>query len=441
MSAGEILIRGAQIVRSEEVFGADILIKDGRIADIGQIREGETVLDARGLTALPALIDTQVHFREPGLTHKEDLESGTRAALHGGVGTILEMPNTVPPTTTQSALDDKLQRAQGRAWCDYGFFVGASAENAEQLSALENAPGSPGIKVFMGSSTGSLLVEEDSVLEGVMWSGKRRFAVHAEDEARLRERKHLAEEAGDPAAHPIWRDAAAARIATERILRLIEKTGRPGHILHVSTLDELPLLAEAKRHGLPVTCEVTPQHLALDATAYESLGTKAQMNPPLRSGEHREALWKAVSAGLFDVFGSDHAPHTLEEKQKPYPASPSGMPGVQTMLPLLLTWAREGRIALQDIARMGAENAAALYGIRGKGRLAEGFDADVVLVDLDKEWTIDRHWLQSKCGWSPFEGWCVRGTIEHVFLRGQWVIRDGQRLGEPKGRPALYTWK
>jgi dihydroorotase len=433
----DLLIRGGRIVTSQHEEAADIGISGGKIAAIGDLMnaEAEEVLDARGLTILPGVIDTQVHFREPGMEHKEDLESGTRAAVMGGVTTIFEMPNTSPATTTQEALEDKLRRAEGRAWCDYAFFAGASAENASDLGRLENLPGTPGIKIFMGSSTGSLLVPDDDTLRKVLLNGKKRCPVHAEDHQRLESRKGLLSTPPTPKDHPKVRDAECARLATERLIRLSEETGRPVHILHVSTLEELPMIAEAKRRGVQVTAEITPQHLYFAAPdCYEKLGTRAQMNPPVRSQEHRDALREAVRSGLFDIVGSDHAPHTLEEKAKPYPASPSGMPGVQTLLPVMLNFVSEGLMGLGDLVRLASENPAKLYNIKGKGRVEQGYDADLVLVDEERREAVDKSWLQSKCGWSPYEGEELTGWPIHVVLRGRIAVRDRSLQGEPAGK-------
>ncbi|MFI5387869.1 MAG: dihydroorotase, partial [Fimbriimonadales bacterium] len=336
----DVLIRGGQIVSGSDVVEGDIGISGGKIAQVG-VLSGSTAdetIDAKGLHVMPGLIDTQVHFREPGMEHKEDIESGTSAAITGGVTSIFEMPNTNPTTTTREALDDKLSRAEGRAWCDYSFFVGASTDNIEELAELEMLPGTPGIKVFAGSSTGSLLVDSEDDLRRVLQNGIGRCPVHSEDEARNRERKSLMSANPHAREHPFLRDGESARISTERVLRISKEIGRPVHILHVSTADEIPLIEKAKVDGLGTTCEITPQHLWFSAPdAYDRLGSMAQMNPPIRSEDHRQALRSAVRAGLFDVVGSDHAPHTLEEKAKPYPQSPSGMPGVQTLLQVMLT--------------------------------------------------------------------------------------------------------
>ncbi len=441
--AFDLKIVGGTVVTGRGIFVADIGVTGGRITQIGDLGSevARETVSAAGLHILPGGIDTQVHFREPGLEHKEDIESGTRSAIMGGITTIFEMPNTNPATTTAEALSDKLDRANGRAWCDHAFFVGAAKDNAAELGRLELLPGTPGVKIFMGSSTGSLLVDDDESLRQVLRSYKTRSPIHAEDEDRLNERKGIGGPKPHVREHPNRRDPECARIATERILRLSAETYHPVHVLHISTADELPLLAEAKRKGLRTTCEVTPQHLTLNEEAYERIGTLAQMNPPVRDESHRLALWKAVKKGLFDVFGSDHAPHTLEEKSKPFPSSPSGMPGVQTMLPVFLEWVHRGELPLIQLVQMLCENPASLYGIAGKGRIEEGFDADLVLVDLNKEWTIEKDWLQSKCGWSPFEGMTVHGRIEHVYLRGEHQVRDRELVGTQSGTPVKFDWK
>ncbi len=426
---------------TSEALG-DIGIIGCKIAAIGDLKGSASAaeLNVSGLKVLPGLIDTQVHFREPGLEQKEDLESGSRAALMGGVTSYLEMPNTNPTTTNAWALEDKLSRAHGRSWAHYGFFVGASTENAEELSEYENLPGTPGIKIFMGSSTGPLLVGSDEDLRRVLQSGKKRCPIHAEDEPRNRERKSLISQQPHSREHPFLRDAESARLATERILRLSSETGRPVHILHVSTGEEPPMIAKAKALGLGTTAEVTPQHLYFHAPdCYDRLGTFAQMNPPIRSIKHQEALWKALEEGVFDVFGSDHAPHTLDEKALPYPTSPSGMPGVQTLLTVLLTFVNQQRLDLNTVVRMACENPAKLYGIHNKGRLEVGYDADLAIVDTDRKQIFDRRMVESKCGWSPYEGDVLTGWVEHVILNGTLAVRSNERLGSPAGTMLRFS--
>ncbi|MET0269656.1 MAG: dihydroorotase, partial [Sphingomonas sp.] len=308
-------------------------VRDGRIVGLGVTGDAGETIDCAGLMVLPGMIDSQVHFREPGLEAKEDLESGSRAAVLGGITAVFEMPNTKPNTDSAAAVEDKLARARDRMWCDHAFYVGATAANADHLGELERMPGTAGVKIFMGASTGDLLVAEDDALARVLASGSRRVAIHAEDEARMQAR--LSERIpGDPASHPVWRDDESAMLATRRILRLARAAGRRIHILHITTPAELELIG---RHKDIATCEVTPQHLTLAAEdAYPRLGTHAQMNPPIRSAAHRDGLWHWLAQGVPDVLGSDHAPHTLAEKAQAYPASPSGMPGVQTILPLML---------------------------------------------------------------------------------------------------------
>ena len=421
---------------------ADVGVSEGKIRAVGDL-SGESAretLDVGGLHVLPGAIDTQVHFREPGLTHKEDIEHGSLAAVCGGVTTFFEMPNTDPPTTTREALAWKLERARQTSWANYAFFIGASATNVEDLASLEMLPGTPGVKIFAGSSTGTLLVEDEELLRRVLQNGTRPCPVHSEDEARLRERKSLLSCNPHVREHPFIRDAEAARLCTERLIRLSRETGRPVHILHVSTKDELSLLSHAKQKGLKVTCEITPQHLTFTAADYESLGSLVQMNPPVRDLEHGLALWEALDEGLFDVFGSDHAPHTLEEKSQPYPKSPSGMPGVQTMLPVLLEYVAQGKLTLEKVVQMTAERPASLYGIADKGSVSEGLDADLAIFDLASSLTVTKEWLKSKCGWSPFEGRTLRGRPVHTIVGGKLAARDGAPA-ERAGACVNFSWK
>ncbi len=434
----DLIIRGGTVWTPSGPEQTDIAVRGGRIAAFGSFAEGLAVqeLAARGLMVLPGVVDTQVHFREPGLEHKEDLESGTRAAALGGVTAVFEMPNTSPSTTTAAAIADKLARAEGRTWTDHAFFVGAAGDNVDALAELERLPGVCGVKVFMGSSTGSLLVEDDDTLRRVLMSGRRRVAIHAEDEPRLRERKALLDESAGAAQHPHLRDAETAIRATTRIIRLARETGRRIHVLHITTADEVALLAA---HKDLVTCEVTPQHLTLSAPdCYERLGSYAQMNPPIREGVHTTGLWRGVREGVFDVIGSDHAPHTAAEKANAYPASPSGMPGVQTLLPLMLDHVNAGRLTLPRLVDLVCSGPARIYNIAGKGRIALGYDADFTLVDLAARREITKDWLASKCGWSPFDGMTVTGWPMATVVRGAVVMRDGELSGAPSGRPVRF---
>jgi dihydroorotase len=434
----DLLLRGGTVVTPSGAVATTVGVRAGRIAALGvpDTAPAAEVLDLRGLHVLPGVIDSQVHFREPGLEHKEDLESGTRGAVLGGVTTVFEMPNTSPNTDSPAALADKLARARGRTWCDHAFFLGATDANADSLGEWEGLPGCAGVKVFMGSSTGSLLVEDDTVLRRVLAGGRRRVAVHAEDEARLRARKAIAEEAADPSAHPDWRDVDTAVTATRRLLALARETGRRVHVLHITTAEELEMLAGARELA---TVEVTPQHLTLAAPdCYDGLGSFAQMNPPIREARHRAALWRAVADGLVDVIGSDHAPHTREEKSRPYPQCPSGMPGVQTLVPVMLAHVHVGRLSLERFVDLTSAGPARIYNIAGKGRIARGYDADFTIVDLDAEHTIDNAWIASTCGWTPFHGMPVTGWPVMTVIRGHVVMRDGATVGEPLGEPARF---
>jgi dihydroorotase len=435
----DLIVRGGTVMTPGGLVRADLGVTGGRIAEIGDLggAEADETLESSGLHILPGVIDTQVHFREPGAEHKENLASGTAAAALGGVTCVFEMPNTRPSTTTAEALDDKLARAAGRAHVDHAFFVGAAPENVAELGALERRPGCCGVKIFMGSSTGSLLVEDDETLLEVLKAGRRRCAVHAEDEERLRERLALVRGGANVDQHPVWRDEETALRATRRLMGLARRAGRRVHVLHVTTADEMALLAA---HKDIATVEVTPQHLTLAAPdCYERLGTLAQMNPPIRDEEHRAALWRAVRRCVVDVVGSDHAPHSLEEKAGQYPATPSGMPGVQTLLPLLLDHMNAGRLSLERLVDLTSAGPQRIYGIAGKGRIAVGYDADLTLVDLEARREITGDWLASKCGWSPFEGTSVTGWPVATILRGRAIARDGELLGAPSGRPARFV--
>lgn len=416
----------------------DVGVSNGKIVALGSLSasDGREVVDCRGLHVLPGVIDSQVHFREPGLEHKEDLATGTAAAALGGVVAIFEMPNTKPSTTTPDDLTEKLRLAQGRAWVDHAFFLGAAAENLDRLTDWERMEGCAGVKVFMGSSTGSLLVEDDKDIARVLASGIRRVAVHCEDEARLRERFALVKDGAPPTQHPVWRDVETALKATKRLIALAETAKRRVHVLHVTTADEMAFL---QHHKDLASVEVCPQHLTLAGPeAYERLGTYAQMNPPIRDKHHQDALWKAVREGVADVLGSDHAPHTKEEKDKPYPQSPSGMPGVQTLVPLMLDHINAGRLTLERFVDMTSAGPARIYNIAGKGRIALGYDGDFTLVDLKAQKRISNMWIASKCGWTPFDGMRVTGWPMATIIRGRIVMREDTLIGDAAGKPVRF---
>ncbi|HVZ00164.1 MAG TPA: dihydroorotase [Dongiaceae bacterium] len=436
--AFDLTVLGATVWTVNGPERTDIGVIDGRIAALGDLARAKAAatLEATHLTVLPGAIDTQVHFREPGLTHKEDLESGTAGAALGGITAIFEMPNTNPNTLDGQDIADKLARAKGRAWVDHAFFVGASEENVGTLAETERVPGCAGVKIFMGSSTGSLLVAEDESLEKVLANVRRRVAIHAEDEARLRERLPLVKNGADPSMHPVWRDAETALRATTRILAIARKYGKRIHVLHVSTADEVPLLAA---HKDVATMECLTHHLTFAAPeCYERLGTFAQMNPPVRDARHREALWQAVRDGVVDCIGSDHAPHTREEKAKPYPQSPSGMPGVQTLLPVMLDHMNAGRLSLHRLVDLTSAGPARIYNIAGKGRIALGYDADLSIVDLRATREITNDWIRTKCGWTPYAGMKVTGWPKATVIRGRIVMREDELLDRPAGAPVRF---
>jgi dihydroorotase len=434
----DLLIRGGMVATPGGIASADIGVKGGRIAAIGRLSSSKAaeLFEAKGLHVLPGVIDSQVHFREPGNEHKEDLETGSRAAILGGVTGVFEMPNTAPPTTSRAAIDDKLARARGRMHCDYAFYAGATPANIGALAELERLPGVCGVKAFLGSSTGSLLLNNPDDILAALKAGRRRMAVHSEDEDRLIARKPFAER-GKPETHPVWRDAEAARASTERVLKLAKQAGRRLHVLHVTTADELPLLAAAKDIA---TAETTPQHLTLSAPeCYERLGAYAQMNPPIRDEAHRQALWKAVNEGVIDVIGSDHAPHTRAEKDKVYPDTPSGMPGVQTLVTLLLDHVANGRMSLERFVDITAHGPQRIFGIAGKGRIAVGYDADFTIADLNLTRTIENKWIASRCGWTPFDGMKTKGWAVAAILRGAVVMRDFALTKQSTGQPLRFV--
>jgi dihydroorotase len=435
ISTTELLIRNARILLPEGDFLlGDVLIQNGQISQVSpKISATVPEIDAQGLTLLPGVIDPQVHFREPGLEHKEDLFTATRACARGGVTSFLEMPNTRPLTTTQAALNDKLQRAAQKCLVNFGFFIGATPENLPDL--LEANP-TCGIKIFMGSMHGPLLVSTEEELDPIFARGTRLIAVHAEDQGRISERRKQFEGITDPAIHSQIQDNQAALNATKLALKLSKKYQRRLHILHLSTAEEAELLRQDKPSW--VTAEVTPQHLLLNVSAYEKIGTLAQMNPPLRMERDNEVLWQALLDGVIDFIATDHAPHTLEEKGKGYPNTPSGMPGVETSLPLMLTQAMQGRCSVAQVSDWMSTAVAKAYKIPHKGLIAPGYDADLVLVDLENYHPVLREELQTKCGWSPFEGWNLTGWPQYTIVGGQIVCDRGQIHAEVHGKALTF---
>ena len=433
----DLIVRGGEVINHAGRGLADVGVRNGKIAfvgDLGHADAGE-VFDATGLTVMPGVIDSQVHFREPGLEWKEDLESGSRGAVLGGVTTVFEMPNTEPTTTDPDALADKLARARGRMHTDHAFYVGGTHNNAPFLGELERLPGCCGVKVFMGASTGTLLVPDDEGVGLILRNINRRGTFHSEDEYRLAERRPLAR-TGDWTSHPEVRDAESAIRSTRRLVKLARSLGKRIHVLHVTTADEIEFLSHNKDVA---SVELTPQHLTLAAPeAYERLKGYAQMNPPIRDAHHRAALWRGLATGVADVLGSDHAPHTAEEKARPYPASPSGMPGVQTLLPIMLTHVAEGSLTLERLVDLTSHGPQRIFGLADKGRMAEGFDADLTLVDLAAVRTIRHADTASRAGWTPFDGFEAQGWPMATIIRGRVVMREGEVTAPHIGEPARF---
>ncbi|MBD2202444.1 dihydroorotase [Calothrix sp. FACHB-1219] len=436
-SAKSLLIRHAQIILPNgELMVGDVLTRDRQIVEVAPEISTNTAtseIDATGLTLLPGVIDPQVHFREPGLEHKEDLFTASCACAKGGVTSFLEMPNTRPLTINQEALDDKLLRASNKCLVNYGFFIGATADN---LPDLLTAKPTPGIKIFMGSMHGQLLVDQDAALEAIFSQGDRLIAVHAEDQARINQRRQEFAGIHDLAIHSQIQDNEAALLATKLALKLSKKYQRRLHILHMSTAEEAELLRQDKPSW--VTAEVTPQHLVLNTSAYETIGTLAQMNPPLRSPHDNEVLWQALRDGVIDFIATDHAPHTLAEKAQTYPNSPSGMPGVETSLAVMLTAAKEGKCTVAQVVHWMSKAVAVAYGIPNKGAIAPGYDADLVLVDLDTYRPVLREELLTKCGWSPFEGWNLTGWAVTTIVGGEIVYDKGKLNTAVRGQVLTF---
>jgi dihydroorotase len=433
----DLIIRNADIINHAGRGKGDIGIANGKFAAFGDLAQASAaeIFDASGLLAMPGVIDTQVHFREPGLEWKEDLETGSQAAVMGGVVAVFEMPNTNPTTTDHDAFYDKLKRARHRMHCDHAFYVGGTHENIHHLGDLERLPGCCGVKVFMGASTGTLLIADDAGVAAVLGAVRRRATFHSEDEFRLAERRPLARE-GDWTSHDFVRDPQSAIQSTQRLVRLAREAGKRIHVLHVTTREEIEFL---KEHKDVATVEITPQHLTLEAPeAYERLKGLAQMNPPIRDRYHVEGLWRGITGGIADVLGSDHAPHTLEEKAKPYPASPSGMPGVQTLLPVMLNHVAQGRMSLERLVDLTSAGAQRVFGVANKGRMAEGYDGDVTLVDLKHKRVLRHADMRTRSGWTPFDGLEVTGWPKATIIRGRIVMRDDEIVGPSQGEACRF---
>ena len=414
----------------------DIGIKQGKIVDIGSSKdESKETFDAENLTVLPGCIDTQVHFREPGSTDTEDLNSGSRAAVMGGITSVFEMPNTKPPTTNFDEFEKKINIAK-KMYCNHAFFFGATAENYETLEKLKDLKGCCGIKLFAGSSTGNLLVDKEDDIEKVFKHASKVVAVHSEDEEILKIRKKLIVK-GNVKTHPVWRNEEVAMSSTRKIVKIAKRFNKKAHILHITTKEEIDFLSQNKGN---ITFEITPQHLTFHAPdCYDKIGTYAQMNPPIRNKNHQDRLWYAIKNNYNDTIGSDHAPHLKVNKDKPYPDSPSGMPGVQTLLPVMLNHINNGKLRLEQLMKFICENPVKIFGIKNKGYIKKDFDADLTIVDLNRKITIDNKDMQSKCKWSPYHGQTFKGTPVATIVSGKIKMKNGSLIGEPEGTPLEFV--
>ena len=431
-----LIIKNGSCYIDGKLTKTDIGLSDGKIAKIGKIElNSSKVYDATDKVILPGIIDTQVHFREPGSTDAEDLESGSRAAVLGGVTSLFEMPNTNPPTANLVEFDKKLKAAKNRMHSNYAFYFGATPDNTDQLADLKNVEGCCGVKLFAGSSTGNLLVDKEADIEKVISSSNRIVSIHSEDEDIIKLRKKFIKK-GDVHSHPEWRNVECAMSSTRRVVKIAERYNKKIHVLHVTTKDEVDFLAIHKKN---VTFETTPQHLTLYAPdCYDKLGTYAQMNPPLRTKEHYDRLWVAIKNNIVDVLGSDHAPHLKINKDKIYPDTPSGMPGVQTIFPVMLDHVNSGKLSLEQLINLMCENPCRIFGIKNKGYINEGFDADLTIADMNKEVVIKDEMIASKCGWTPFNNYKVKGFPVGTIVNGNLVMSDGKVVLESKGQPLKF---
>ncbi len=431
-----LIIKNGTCYIDGKLVNTDITVSGGKIKSIGKADlNNHKVYDAENKIVLPGIIDTQVHFREPGSTDAEDLESGSRAAVLGGVTSLFEMPNTNPPTANLVEFEKKLKAAKNRMHSNYAFYFGATPSNTDQLAQLKNVEGCCGVKLFAGSSTGNLLVDKEADIEKVISSSDRVVSIHSEDEDIIKLRKKFIRK-GDVHSHHEWRNVECAMSSTRRVVKIAERYNKKIHVLHVTTKDEVDFLAMHKKN---VTFETTPQHLTLYAPdCYDKLGTYAQMNPPLRGKEHYDRLWTAIKNNIVDVLGSDHAPHLKANKDKEYPDSPSGMPGVQTIFPVMIDHVNNGKLTLNQLINLMCENPCKIFGIKNKGFIKEGFDADLTIVDMKKEVIIKDEMIASKCGWTPFNNYKVKGFPVGTIVNGILVMSDGKILVESRGKPLSF---
>ena len=429
-----LLIRGGHCVRPDGVTQQNILIENGTFLDFDPPASAHTddLIDASGKHVFPGLIDDQVHFREPGLTHKEDLRTGSMSAAKGGVTAFMEMPNTSPNTTSAAALSAKLARAKRSCVVDYGFFAGATGQNTAWLREETRACG---IKIFIGSSTGDLLVDEQEALEEIFAETWLPIAAHCEDETLVRANAAALDGGRAISDHSKIRNAEAAAKSAARTIDLARRHKHRFHLLHVSSAAECDVLRERPEW---VTAEACPHHLFFDTTDYDRLGSRVQMNPALKSPEDKEAVWAALHDGTIEVLATDHAPHTLEEKDQPYPRSPSGLPSIEWLLPLMINAATNGRCTFEQIAGWGAANPAKVWDLKGKGYLETGLDADFSIVDTEAVSEVQDGSQVTKCNWSPWHGSTLRGTVCSTRVRGLPAYNEGQFADPGSGKPLRY---
>lgn len=433
----DLIIKNGSCFIEGNLVKTDIGINKNKISHIGNLENENSneIYDAENLIVLPGCLDTQVHFREPGSTDAEDLNSGSRAAIVGGITGVFEMPNTNPPTSNKKEFQNKLNLAKNRMYCNYAFYFGATPENQDELADLKSLEGCCGVKLFAGSSTGNLLVHKEEDIEKVFASTSKIVSVHSEDEEILNQRKKLREK-GNVLTHPIWRNEESAISSTRRIVKIALRLNKKAHILHVTTKEEVDFLSQNKGN---ITFEITPQHLTLTSPeCYEKLGAFAQMNPPIRDKSHYDRLWYAVRNNYNDTIGSDHAPHLKENKLKDYPETPSGMPGVQTLMPVMLNHINEGRLKLEQLIKLLCENPVKIFGIKNKGYIKKDYDADFTIIDMNKLIEIKNEKIESKCGWSPFNGHKFKGTPVATIVNGKIKMKDGVILGDPEGTPLQF---
>ena len=433
----DLIIKNGSCFIDGKLQKINLGVKGGKITEIGEIakEKASKEFNAENLIVLPGCIDTQVHFREPGSTDAEDLHSGSRAAIVGGITSVFEMPNTNPPTTTKHEFNKKLSLANNRMYCNYAFYFGATPNNFDELKKVNQLEGCCGIKLFAGSSTGNLLVDKEEDIEKVFENASKIVSVHSEDEEILNLRKKLREK-NNVKTHPVWRNEEVCMSSNRRIVKIANRLNKKAHILHVTTKEEVDFLSQNKGN---VTFEITPQHLTLFAPdCYDKLGSYAQMNPPIRDISHYNRLWYAVRNNYNDTIGSDHAPHLKKNKDKEYPDTPSGMPGVQTILPVMLNHINEGRLKLDQLVKLLCENPANIFKIQNKGFIKKDFDADFTIIDLEKIIEIKNEKIESKCGWSPFNGYKFKGTPIATIINGKIKMKDGKIIGDPDGKSIKF---